>query len=270
MLLTVYGLVALTFAGVLRFRDRTLVLLALAWLPLGAIIRAVIAADQVLTGQSGNPPIPDGFVGQVVFRLTTFAAIGVVMFVSTVVPFLVGILAARHHLLEEQAKHMRLLRVSAVAGISLGILGGVPLALFEAGMWRSYSPLDALLSAGIHQLTGYAGGLGYAALIALVALGLADRRGPVTTALAALGERSMTFYSAQSVAWTVLFASYTLDLPIPYPAAAVGVGTAVWLATVVLADSMRRRGMRGPAEVALRRLSYGKSRARQRVRYSER
>jgi uncharacterized membrane protein YeiB len=73
----------------------------------------------------------------------------------------------------------------------------------------------------------------------------------------------MTFYLAQSVVWAVLFASYTLDLQLTSPAVAVCVGVAVWLATVLLADSMRRRGMRGPAEVALRRLSYGRPHARQ-------
>jgi uncharacterized protein len=38
----------------------------------------------------------------------------------------------------------------------------------------------------------------------------------------------------------------------------VGMGVAVWLATVILCDAMERRGVRGPAEVALRRLTYGR------------
>ncbi|SDJ30832.1 Uncharacterized membrane protein YeiB [Rhodococcus triatomae] len=255
-ILAVYGLVALVFVGVLRFRDRTLVLLALAWLPFGAIIQAVIAADEVMTGESGRPPMPEGFLDELLFRVTMFGIMGVAMFISTVTPFLLGILAARHRLLEEPAQHLRLLRFAAVAGISVGVLGGLPFALGKTGVWESYSALDALVSAGLHQVTGYAAGLGYAALIALIAVRLAGREGPVTTALAALGQRSLTFYLAQSVVWAVLFASYTFHLQLTSPAAAVPLGVAVWLATVVLADLMRRRGMRGPAEVALRRLSY--------------
>lgn len=38
--------------------------------------------------------------------------------------------------------------------------------------------------------------------------------------------------------------------------AAVIALVAVWLLTVVLADRMSRRGIRGPAETALRKLTY--------------
>lgn len=108
------------------------------------------------------------------------------------------------------------------------------------------------------MLTGYAGGFGYAALIALVAARVGERRGPVVTALAACGERSMTSYLLQSVAWIVLFAPYMLDLAVRVNGtAAVAMGAGVWAATVVLADVLRRAGIRGPAESALRRLTYG-------------
>lgn len=255
-ILAVYGLLALMFVGVLRFRDRTLVILALIWLPLGATIQALVTADQAMTGQTVFPPLTDGFAGELVFRLTMFAFIAPVMVISTVVPFLVGILAARHRVLEEPQKHLKLLRGAAFVGIPLGVLGGLPLALIKAGAWPGYTPLNALVAGGLHQVTGYAAGFGYAALIALVAVRLADRRGPVTNALTALGQRSLTFYLAQSVVWAVLFASYTLHFQLTSPALAVAVGAAVWLTTAVLADLMRRRNMRGPAEVALRRLTY--------------
>jgi uncharacterized membrane protein YeiB len=255
-ILAVYGLLALIFVGVLRFRDRTLVILAAVWLPVGAIIQALVAADQAMTGQTVFPPLSDGFAGEFAFRLTMYAFIAPVMVISTVVPFLVGILAARHRVLEEPRKHLKLLRGTAFVGLPLGVLGGLPLALIKAQAWPGYTPLDALVAGGLHQVSGYAAGFGYAALIALVAVRLADRRGPVTNALAALGQRSLTFYLAQSVVWAALFASYTLHLQLTSPALAVGVAVAVWLTTVVLADLMRRRNMRGPAEVALRRLTY--------------
>ena len=255
-ILAVYGLLALIFVGVLRFRDRTLVILALAWAPLGAAIQALVAADQAMTGQSVFLPMGDGLVEELVFRLTMYAMIAPVMVISTVVPFLVGVLAARHRVLEEPRRHLGLLRGAAFVGIPLGALGGLPLALVKAGAWPGYSPLDAMIAGGLHQVTGYAAGFGYAALIALIAVRLSDRRGPITNALEALGQRSLTFYLAQSVAWAALFASYTLHVQLTSPALAVGIAVAVWLTTVVLADLMRRRNTRGPAEAALRRLTY--------------
>ncbi|WP_026119886.1 DUF418 domain-containing protein [Nocardiopsis ganjiahuensis] len=258
-ILAVYGLLALVFAGVLRFRDRTLVVLAVIWLPLGATIHALNAADQAMTDGAAFPPVPEGVVSELAFRLGAFAFLTPVMFISTVVPFLLGILAARHRVLDEPRRHLKLLRGAAFVGLPLGLLGGLPLALIKAEAWPGHSPLDALVAGGLHQLSGYAAGLGYAALIALIAVRLHGRQGPVANALAALGQRSMTFYLAQSVVWAALFASYTLHLHVS-ATAAVGIAVAVWSTTVVLADLMRRRGVRGPAEAALRRLTYGPSR----------
>ncbi|GAA1076659.1 DUF418 domain-containing protein [Nocardiopsis composta] len=258
-ILAVYGLVALLFVGALRLRGRTLAILAAVWLPPAAAVHAVIAADDAMTGQ-GLPPLPDGVADELLFRPGLFAILAVMMFVSTLVPFLLGVLAGRHRIMERPDQHLRLLRATAFIGIPLAALGGLPLALDKAGIWTGTTPGDAMVTTALHQVTGYAGGLGYAALIALVAVGLSGRRGPVTDALAALGQRSMTFYLAQSVVWAVLFSSYTLHLQLTSPAVGAGIAVAVWLATVLLADLMRRRGARGPAEAALRRLTYGPSR----------
>ncbi|MEU3020612.1 DUF418 domain-containing protein [Nocardiopsis sp. NPDC007018] len=254
-ILAVYGVVALLFVGVLRLRDRALAVIALVWLPMAAVAHALISAGEAMTGQA-LPPLPDGFLSELVFRLTLYPALVVVMVLSTVVPFLLGVLAARHRVLEQPREHLRLLRTAASIGVPLSVLGALPLALAKAGMW-SATPLDHLFIAPLHQVTGYAGGLGYAALIALASVRLDRDRGRVTDALAALGQRSMTFYLAQSVAWAVLFSSYTLGLPMTSPAVGVGVAVTVWATTVLLADLMRRRGRRGPAEALLRRLTYG-------------
>ncbi|MGW8527549.1 DUF418 domain-containing protein [Nocardiopsis sp. NPDC055824] len=255
-ILAVYGLVTLLLMGVLRLRDRTLVILAALWLPVAAAVHALVASDNAITG-GGMPLMPDGFANELLFRLTLFAVLAVIMFISTLVPFMIGVLAARHRLLERPHEHLRLLRTTAFVGIPLAALGGLPLALDKAGVWTDATPGDVLLTSGLHQVSGYAGALGYAALIGLIAVRFTGRQGPVTNALAALGQRSMTFYLAQSVAWAVLFSSYTLDVHLTSPAVGVGIAVAVWLTTVLLADLMRRRGMRGPAEVALRRLTYG-------------
>ncbi|AFR09626.1 hypothetical protein B005_1807 [Nocardiopsis alba ATCC BAA-2165] len=258
-ILAVYGIVALLFVGVLRLRDRTLVILASLWLPLAAAAHALLAADDAMNDQ-GMPLMPDGFVDELLFRLSFYPFLIVLMFLSTVVPFLVGVLAARHRVLEKPREHLRLLRATAFVGIPLAVLGGVPLALTKTGVWTDATPLDLLLITPLHQVTGYTGGLGYAALIALIAVHLNDRRGRVTDALSALGQRSMTFYLAQSVVWAVLFSSYALHVQLTSSALGVAIAVAVWGTTVLLADLMRRGGRRGPAETALRRLTYGPTR----------
>lgn len=257
-ILTVYGVLALIMVGAVRRRTGTLVVLAAAWLPIGGLMHGVIAAEAAISGTDGLPPVPmsDGLVGELVWRLGMFAVLVVSSGISTVFPMLVGILAARFRLLEEPRQHRFLLRVVAYAGIPVGILGGLPLALSTTGVWADQSALSAGLAAGLHQVTGYAAGFGYAAIIALFAARFTDRKAPLTTALAALGQRSMTFYLVQSIAWAVLFASYGLHLQVTSTVVAAGIGVAVWFLTVVLAARMSTRGIRGPAETALRKLTY--------------
>ena len=116
----------------------------------------------------------------------------------------------------------------------------------------------AVAGIAIDSVTGIAGGLAYAAIAGLIAARFAARRpGPLITALAACGQRSLTCYLLQSVAFVALFAPFTLGLGgVLTDAAASLVAVGTWLLTVLLAEAMRRAGWRGPAEVLLRRLTY--------------
>ena len=77
-------------------------------------------------------------------------------------------------------------------------------------------------------------------------------------ALSAVGQRSLTFYLFQSLLLAPLLAAWGLGLS-PYlsTASAVGIAFAVWLLSLPIAAWMDSRGMRGPAEALLRRLTYG-------------
>src|SRR5699024_926511 len=112
-------------------------LLTGAALPLGAILHAVVAADEAMSERNGLPPVPlpDGILPELIYRFAMFAILGSMMAVSTIAPFLLGILAARQRILEEPAGHLRLLRLTAFVGIPLSVLGGLPLALAGAGVW---------------------------------------------------------------------------------------------------------------------------------------
>jgi uncharacterized membrane protein YeiB len=84
--------------------------------------------------------------------------------------------------------------------------------------------------------------------------------GPIANALAACGQRSLTCYLLQSVAFTAIFTPMGADLGTRLgDAAASGIAVLVWAATVALAAWMAKAGLRGPFEVLLRRLTYGRN-----------
>ncbi len=105
-------------------------------------------------------------------------------------------------------------------------------------------------------------GVAYVCLFALWAARLhetsAARRG-APAVLAAVGERSLTCYLLQSVMLAPLLAPWGLGLGEGMgTAAAYGTAVAVWLVTVGIAWSLAASGRRGPFEVMLRRLTYGR------------
>ena len=78
-------------------------------------------------------------------------------------------------------------------------------------------------------------------------------------ALSAVGQRSLTFYLFQSLLLAPLMAGWGLGLgPHVGTAASVGIAFSVWLLSLPLGAWMDSRGMRGPAEALLRRMTYGK------------
>ncbi|WP_017595930.1 DUF418 domain-containing protein [Nocardiopsis potens] len=255
-ILAVYGLLALAFTGALRLSDRGL--LRAAWAAL-AVAAASLLAFNLAVPPGPKPEVPEGVTAELFFRLSMWPFLLVFMLLATAFPFLIGMWAGRRRLLERPGPYLPLLRRTAVIGIPVAVAGGLPQALVLTGAWADPSGPAAAFASTLHQVSGFAGGFGYAALIALAAARIsAGRPGPVATALAALGRRSLTFYLLQSVAWAVLFASYGFGLEVS-TAAGVAIGTAVWAATVVLAGLMHRAEVNGPAETVLRRLAYGPS-----------
>jgi uncharacterized membrane protein YeiB len=142
--------------------------------------------------------------------------------------------------------------------VAAAVLGGAPLALAAAGLWRPGA--GALLLAGmLHTLGGFAGGLGYAAAFGLLGL-RADgaRPGVVTRALAACGQRSLSCYLGQSALFAALLPAWTLGWGARLGVAqAALLAVAVWSVLLLAAVASAGAGYRGPAEVVLRRLTYG-------------
>ncbi|MBA6436643.1 DUF418 domain-containing protein [Streptomyces sp. GMR22] len=186
----------------------------------------------------------------------------------TVLPFIVivwlGAWAARRGVLEDPARHRRLLVRTAVVALGIAFAGGVPIGLVSGGFVHvDDATADAFLS--LYEVSGQFGGPGYVALFGLLALRLskarpASRRKLPVAALAALGQRSLSGYLFQSLAWVVLLSPFALALGertgSPTLAAFLS-AVLVWLATVAGAHLLQRRSLPGPAEKLLRRLTYG-------------
>ncbi|MBP2408711.1 DUF418 domain-containing protein [Brachybacterium fresconis] len=82
--------------------------------------------------------------------------------------------------------------------------------------------------------------------------------GVLLRALSAVGQRSLSFYLFQSVLLAPLMASWGIGLGVHLgTAGAVGIAFAVWLLSLPISLALDARGLRGPAELVLRRMTYG-------------
>lgn len=182
---------------------------------------------------------------------------GVLLTLTVPLCMLIGMLAGRHRWLEGAATRVPLGRV-AFWGIASAAVFALPVALNYLGVLH----LGALLGAGmlsVSQYVGMLGGIGYAALFALLALRITAPLNAAWTAIAAVGRRSLTFYLLQSVVFAPVLSAWGLGIGVKInTAGAFGLALGVWVLSLVLALILERQHVRGPAEVLLRRLTYGK------------
>ncbi|MBW0091862.1 DUF418 domain-containing protein [Pseudonocardia sp. KRD-184] len=255
-----YGLLGVLLAGLLvRGSERALLRVAVV----GTVLTGLFYAGSGFT----LPGDPQAFLfsmsvadpgAALVSRATEWLTIGLLLQAFGVFGAVaLGAWAARRGFLDDPARHRPLLRRTAVVGVALAVVGGLPLALMAAQLWTS-PPLAAVAVAGtLHTLGGYAGGVGYAAAFGLLAVRAGSGGGRFVRALRSCGQRSLSCYLAQSVAFAALLPAWTLGLGGKahlWQTALLGAG--VWLVVLVVAAATARAGHRGPAEVLLRRLTY--------------
>lgn len=258
-ILAAYGVLLLLGAWTVRWRNRWLVALAVAFFSLGLLPSG--DSGSISTDPPDPSMLPSDLAGMFADRIEVQPFIMLLGPIGFACPFLVGLVAGRARVLERPERYRRLLTVTSIAGIGIAVLGAQPVALMLAGVTEVPSAGTLELIGPLHDWSGVLGGFGYAALITLVAGRPEGRRqrgaGPVVTALAATGQRSMTCYLLQSVVWALVFTPFLLDLSGTLTVAATALlATATWLLTVVVADRMRRTGRRGPFEVLVRRVTY--------------
>lgn len=254
-ILAAYGVLSFLLVRLLRWKDRTLLILA----GVGFAVMAIPSGDSLST--STDPPdptmLPESLLGGFVDRAAVHPILAPLEALGLFVPFLLGVLAGRRRVLEQPERYVKLLRIAAAVGIPVAVLGGLPVALIVAGVVEQPGSELTNVLGTLHDSTGHFGGFGYAALIALIAVRI-RRQGVVVKAIAAVGQRSLTCYLCQSVVWTLVFARYAGDLSERLgTTATAGLAVGTWALTVLIAEVMRRHEYRGPFELLLRRVAYG-------------
>jgi uncharacterized protein len=228
---------------------------------LEAVVFAVVAVAKAHSGDSGivNSPNPSlaasSYASSLLHRLAEWP-----VHTASVIPFIVivwlGIWAARKQILENPGAHRTLLRRTAIAGSAISIAGALPYAMIAAGVWHVDAGTVGAMSL-VHNITGEYGGVGYIALFALIAhrLGSSLRGRELVAPVVALGQRSLSGYLFQSVAWLALFSPWALGLGGNTYVALIA-AVAVWGVSALVAQRMSEAGHRGPAETLLRRITY--------------
>lgn len=257
-----YPMFGLLFVGArsARWKDRRLLLIALLFFVLGFVLGALPNDSSSTSDPPDLSMLPPDVRTMVVERAQVFLFVAVLGPFIFMCPFLIGLWAGRRRILEQPERRRTLLLVTASVGIGAAALGAQPISLRLAGVVTppGGATLDPLGS--LHYATGILGGFGYAALLSLISVRLQARPGSVIDAIAAVGQRSMTCYLAQSVVWAIVFTPFLLNLSGTLTVATTALLAATtWLITVALADWMRRTARRGPFEALVRRFTYRQS-----------
>jgi len=252
-----YGATGLIALLLVRRSTRTLIIWVGASLVATALLYTAVA---VSTPATMAVEAPSSYLTQAAVSASSHVMSLVFELPVMLAPVLIGVLVGRWGLLDRPWEHTRVLVRTAVLATTVSVLGGAPFALVVAGVLDP-APAARVVAEVSHFVTGTAGGAGYLAAFALVAAALHGRpRTGAVRALGAVGQRSLTCYLLQSVLFFALMSVWGLGLGAQLAtAAAYGLAVAVWGLTVLVAVLLDRAGRRGPAEVLLRRLTYGRT-----------
>ncbi|MFC7403484.1 DUF418 domain-containing protein [Georgenia alba] len=262
-ILAAYGLATLVTGWLLFRSDKAIVRAAtitaacyLLTVPIGMV--GLAAAPE--TG--GASPLPGyATLGDWIARVAAvpFSPLFVTFAYPLLLMVLLGFWAARRRLLDEPERNRATLRRIAVVGIGVSVAGAIPAAAVDVGGWDpGVGPVTAAMA--LQVLTGVLGGAGYAALFGLLGSRLRAPYSLVTTAVTAVGQRSLTCYLANSVLVAVLLHPDLIGLGTSIGAAgALLCAVAVWAATACAALGLAHSGRPGPADALLQRLVNGGS-----------
>jgi uncharacterized protein len=254
----VYGFIALLFASLfLRLSNRnmiiiTLLFLIMVWVFAPSMPRGFDALNMEVT----NSATIDDPVEASITRMFDWLFYTPVLSYQVIPGVLIGILVARFQIIDNPKSHKKALMITAILGLFLSTAGAIPMASMSSLFWTGYNDCLEVTAKSLHTITGYAGGVGWTALIGLLVIKLEGKSGRLTKAIAALGQRSLSFYLFQSIVFVAILAPYAGGL-----GGQIGqlesemIGGFVWILSVIVANYMQQRSIRGPFETFLRKRS---------------
>jgi len=271
-ILGAYGVMSLIIGWLFLLRSNRVVLAAATVAVMLLIVLLGLSIMGYLAGQA-PPAIPptveayasgeSDYLAATLTRLRTWLGVtlgGGLLGFAFHAAMLLGMWAARRRILEAPEHHRRLLISVACIGVPVAFFGGLPTALGHLGLIDVPDRFLVIYGPAFYlqMFSGLFGGLAYAAILALLAARLSQRRTPGLPARLAVatGRRSLSSYLAFSVAFSPLLALWGLGLGAHLGSATmIGFALSVWLLVAAVNLWFDQRRLRGPAEVALRALS---------------
>jgi uncharacterized protein len=254
----VYGFIALLFASLfLRLSNRNMIIITVFFIILVGVFAPHMPRgfDALNMEVTNSATIADPFEAAMT-RMFDWMFYTPILSYQVIPGVLIGIFMARFQVIDHPNTHKKLLFMAAIIGLFISTVGGIPMGLMSSLFWTGYNDVWEVAAKSLHTVTGYAGGVGWTALIGLLVTKLEGKSGSITKAIAALGQRSLSFYLFQSVLFVVILAPYAGGL-----GGHIGqlesdlIAVLVWVLTVFVANSMHKRSMRGPFETFLRKKS---------------
>ncbi|MEL4025204.1 DUF418 domain-containing protein [Lysinibacillus endophyticus] len=253
-----YGLIALLFAGLfVRLSNKSIIVIAILLLiVVGALGTAVPRGFDTLNMEMTSTTKMADPIDAAISRMFEWMFYTPFLSFQLIPGVLIGMLVARFQFIDYPQKHRKYLINAALLGLFISTAGAIPMALMSSLFWTSYSEIWELSAKALHTFSGFAGGVGWTALIGLMAIKLEQKRGTVTKAIVALGQRSLSFYIFQSFLFVLILAPYAGGLGghISQLGSDV-VSVFVWVVSVIIANILHKRSIRGPFETLLRKKS---------------
>ena len=231
---------------------------ALVTLGVGVLIQWMQPFDTGVAANPSDAALGDYLqaMGQRLWLWAAGSAVGGLLAPAPVL-MLVGWLAARVRLLEDVHLYRRTLVRVAAWTIPLGWATGLLNGLVQVGVLRvDHAPW---MFTGVAMVAGMGTGVGYACLFGLLGARWTARPPRPVRAVAALGQRSLSGYLWQSILLAPLLSAWGFGLGDDIGTwQAMLLATGTWFVSLVVADLLGRRGLRGPFEWVLRRITYGR------------
>lgn len=262
-ILAPYGITGLIALALVHRRRAVLLRWFWASLAVMTILWAAISTGLGLEDEAVTEPAAT-YAGAMLEGLMSTVAVMVLSAVSLFLlsQVIIGFFLARSGWLDRPWEHRETLRRVVVGAFAVNLVGNLPYALGVARVWEPTGVTEVVVDT-MHALSGLVMGLGYVCLFALVASRVSAARAGTIRVVSAVGERSLTCYLLQSMMLAPLLSRWGADLGGTIgTAAATAIAVGVWLVTVLVAVALDRAGRRGPFEVLLRRLTYGRSPSR--------